>query len=314
MEKIYCINNNVLSNELCSYEMECIFGEYNKFIVTSLDIPVNKSPFIKGKINVLYRANSIEELICNIKEENYYFGLFKLIFVENKDEITEYSNKINILKCISEIMNGTGEFKNPESLIGVIQIEGVWYLGEYQKNDYIWRINNNKPYSYSNAMSADLSRSIVNIAIAIGKKKTIIDPCCGVGTVVIDALMQGICISAVEINKQIGEKAQKNIDFLGLSGNIIIGDMLEIRESYEVSILDIPYGIMSHTDEKLQYQLISKCHEISNVLILVASEDMGKMLKEAGFSNLKQITIKKHNNASFNRHIFICKKNKKKNT
>lgn len=305
---LYSINNNVLANELCKYEMECIFNDYDEYIFSDINVSSNKSVFIKEKMNILFSSNTFEGIVEQIKETQVRYETFKMTFMRISDDGMHHADYLaNIIELANSI-NGEGDLKTPEYLLAIAKINNVWYFGHYEKNDYAWKINNQKPFSYSNAMSADLSRSIINIATCNDNGTKIIDPCCGVGTVIIDGLMQGVNIEGVEINDQIGLKAQKNLGYMELDQVIIIGDMHDITKYYDVSILDIPYGIMSITDTTLQQDLINGCFKISDKLVLVSSENLNHMIEMSGYNIIKEIAIKKHNNAKFSRYVTVCSK------
>ena len=63
---------------------------------------------------------------------------------------------------------------------------------------------------------------------------TLIDPCCGVGTVVIEALDLGIKVKGCEISKQMAYNARENVEFLGYPRDTIVCyDMHKIKDKYD---------------------------------------------------------------------------------
>ena len=103
---------------------------------------------------------------------------------------------------------------NPKVMLGVAKVNGRWIVGEYERNDYEWHIHDKKPYSYSNSLSLRVSRALVNIAVKNNLGCKLIDPCCGVGTVIIDALSMGINVKGYEINKKYCRKCTKKFRVL----------------------------------------------------------------------------------------------------
>ena len=90
-----------------------------------------------------------------------------------------------------------------------------------------------------------ITRAVVNIA-SIGKLETkVIDPCCGVGTTIVEGLSMGYDISGCEINTKIAEDANENLKYYNLETKVVNKDMHEIEEYYDASIIDIPYGLFS---------------------------------------------------------------------
>ena len=86
--------------------------------------------------------------------------------------------------------------------------------------------------NYSNSINIRTARALINIAIKDNRSLTLVDPCCGVGTVVIEALSMGIHIKAYELNESIAENAQRNIEFFGYDNVVAHGNMHNINEVY----------------------------------------------------------------------------------
>ena len=131
----------------------------------------------------------------------------------------------------------------------------------------------------------------------------LIDPCCGVGTVIIEALSMGINVKGYEINKKIAENAQKNLEFFGYENVITSGDMHNIEEKYDVAIIDMPYGLFTATTLEKQTALIKTARRITKKLVIVTFEDMDKHIIEAGFDIINKSYVSK---GKFKRYINIC--------
>jgi len=71
---------------------------------------------------------------------------------------------------------------------GIIKLGGHWYFGNYTKSKAKWLDHMHKPKIYSIALSTRVARAIANIAVPDTNEITVIDPCCGIGTVLVEAL------------------------------------------------------------------------------------------------------------------------------
>ena len=167
----------------------------------------------------------------------------------------------------------------------------------------MWLSHNKKPFSYSNALKVNVSRAVVNIAIGNNLNYKVIDPCCGIGTVLIEALSMGIDIIGYEINPSIGYNAIRNLNYFGYENIITIGDMTSIEDIYDIAIIDLPYGIFTQITAQEQLDIILSGRRIAKKLILITFEDMETQIKACGFNIEDRCTISKGN---FIRHISIC--------
>ena len=140
-------------------------------------------------------------------------------------------------------------------------------------------------------MNFRMARALVNIGVGPNTALTLIDPCCGVGTVVIEALSMGIDVRGCEINTPIAISARENVAFFSYPDVIREGDMHDIRERYDVAIIDIPYGLYQQVTAAEQAEIIRTSRRIADRLVLVTFENMDAMILEAGFRILDRARV-----------------------
>lgn len=303
---LYFINYQDNERELCKMEMRCLFNrEINeKYFFSDIDINASKSPFIKSKIKIIYSDESLDRMVRKIKEDNLYYDDFKVSYVKSEQGDVQYEDRLEATRKIGFVVNGYPDMHKPRNPLAVTKINGLWIFGEYERNDFKWQKHNDKPYSYSNALGLRMARALVNIAMKDNEEGTLIDPCCGVGTVVIEALDLGIKVKGCEISKQIAYNARENVEFLGyLRDTIVCYDMHKIKDKYDSAIIDIPYGLFSPVTLEEQKAIIHTARNICEKMVIVTFEDMEKFIVEAGFSVIDKCVVPKGN---FKRHILVC--------
>lgn len=304
----YVINYHRYEKELCEMEMRSLFEEVTdkKYILSNRYIDPSRSPFIKHSISIKYCADSLEEISYRIKEDNVKYDDFKVIYIKSEDGDVEYEERIKGAKYIGCAVTGSSDLHKYTVALAISKIKDKWIFGEYKKNDGTRYTYDDKPYSYSNALSIKVAQSIVNIAVGNELECRLIDPCCGVGTVVIEALNLGINVSGCELNEPIALNARGNLEYFGYNKDIItIGDMHTIKGEYDVAIVDIPYGLFSSVTLEEQINIIKTSRRIAKKLVLITFEDMDNLVISAGFNIVDQCCIHKNNN--FKRYVSICK-------
>ncbi|AWK50224.1 SAM-dependent methyltransferase [Clostridium beijerinckii] len=301
----YSINYPVFEENLCEMEMKYLFNKIpsEKFLFSSYYVEPSRSPFIKDMISIIYEEDSLEQIVENIIEAKLSYDDFKVCYIKLENGDVSYKERLKSIREIGLVIIGQSEMHNPKALLGVTKVDGRWIFGEYERNDYEWHIHDQKPYSYSNSLSLRVSRALVNIAVKNDLGCKLIDPCCGVGTVVIDALSMGINVRGYEINKNIAENAQKNLQFFGYENVITTGDMHNIEEKYDVAIIDLPYGLFTSTTIEEQTALMKTARRITNKLVIVTFENMDKHIIESGFDIIDKCYVCK---GKFKRYISIC--------
>ena len=302
----YTINYPVFEKNLCEMEMKYLFKEVpnERYFFSDYDINPSRSAFIKDRINILYREDTLDKILNRVIEDKVSYENFKICYVTLKDGDIDYKTRLESIRAIGLIINGQSEMHNPDVTLALTKVNGKWIFGEYERNDYEWHIHDDKPYSYSNSLGIRVAKALVNIAIGSSVDKKLIDPCCGVGTVVIEALSMNFDVKGYEIKKPIAANARKNLEFFGYDKDIITsGDMHTIKEKYDVAIIDLPYGLFTPTTLQEQIDIMKTARRITDKLVIVTFEDMKEDIEAVGFKIIDRCNVCK---GKFKRYIDIC--------
>lgn len=307
LKYMYIVNYPVFEEELCLLEMKSIFGKIpdKKTLFSNIEFNPSNSPFIKTRLDIIYEKDTIEELLVEINKDTTIYDNFKLEYIRlNNNNNIPYNERLDLIKKLSMNIIGIHNFKNPKFNFGVTKIDDKWLFGIDNKNNYKWHTHDNKPCSYSNSLGVKIAKAVVNIANNGLKENTIVDPCCGVGTTLIEALDAGYQIEGYEINKYIAKNANINLEFYGFNPIVINDDMHNIKKEYDSSIIDIPYGIFSHTSKDEQQNIINTARKISKKMVIIAFENHDSMLIKAGFKIIDRCIVTK---GKFKRFIVVAK-------
>ncbi|SFD48662.1 TRM11 family SAM-dependent methyltransferase [Clostridium uliginosum] len=302
----YSINYPVFEENLCKMEMKCLFNKIpnEKYLFSNCYVNPSRSPFIKDMISIIYEEDSLDKIVNKVIEDKLSYDDFKVCYIKLENGDVDYKERLRSIREIGLVVTGESEMHNPKVIIGVTKVDGRWILGKYERNNYQWHIHDKKPYSYSNSISLRVARALVNIAVKNNLDYKLIDPCCGVGTVVIEALSMNINVQGCEINNNIAENAKRNLEFFGYENVITNGDMNNIEGKYDVAIIDLPYGLFTPTTIKKQTDIIKTARKIANKLIIVTFENMDEHIIDAGFKIIDRCYVCK---GKFKRYINICK-------
>lgn len=301
----YTIKYKLFEESLCKAEMRYLFNNVpdNKFFFSKHYITPSRSAFIKQCISIIYKASSLDKLVEQILHNNLSYEDFKVCYISIDDTSIPFEERRRIEYVIGYNVNGFADVHNPEVLLGVTKIQDMWIFGELENNNSAWKEHNNKPYSYCNALDVRLARSLVNIAASNDLNSKLVDPCCGIGTVVIEALSMGLNIKGYELNKCIAENANKNLEFFNYEAVIENKDMHTLTERFDCAIVDLPYGLFSATTLSDQLSIMKTTRRLADRAIFVTLEDMEAHIKDCGFTLVDKFSASK---GFFKRIINIC--------
>ncbi|MDF2834615.1 MAG: methyltransferase, partial [Paenibacillus sp.] len=148
------------------------------------------------------------------------------------------------------------------------------------------------------------ARALVNIAVGPSPAgMTFLDPCCGMGTVLVEALSMGIDAEGVEINPLAARGARINLEHFGYSGRLVTkGDMRQWSGHYDAAILDMPYNLCSVLPSKEQSVMLKALRGLADRAVVVTTENIVSRLVEAGFVVIREAKLSK---GTFTRFISV---------
>ena len=306
---IYTFAYNDAERSLCHLEMRSFFGKDTevKIIKSSIKIDPSRSPFMKGRVEVLAEGDTVEEIVAQAPAFGSENETNKVIFLkindrQGKDKI-ENSERLQIERAIGTEMQGDFDLHNPNQLYAIVPYEGRWYFGTYTKSEPVWFAHIKKPREYSTALSTRVARAVANIAVPHPEGVRAIDPCCGIGTVLVEALSMGIHIVGRDINPLVCDGSRENIAYFGLTGDVKKSAIEEITETYDVAIIDLPYNLYTHVSWEDQFTILKHARRIAKKVVIVTIESMDDRLESVGLQIKDRCITKKQ---QFTREIVVC--------
>lgn len=277
------------------------------------------SPFIKNRIRLICKDKSLEGIIQWIIDNKFSAEGFKVSYVpiEKVDEHVKDGKAIS-KKKIGFVITGFPSFVDPAVCYSITCYKDEWLFGEWVANNMLWRKHNNKPHSYSSSLGLYASKVLLNIAAKGDTSKKMIDPCCGVGTVLIEGCFGGYDIEGRDIKEKVAKQAQINLSHFAYKTHVACGDIRDIGEQYDASIIDLPYGNFSHTDEVNQVEIIRNGMRIANRMVVVVPDGIHHLFEEENIEHLfvegmrfrvvDSCRTYKNKSRKFVRHIMVCER------
>ena len=265
----YLFNYPPEEYDLCALEFKYLFHEeYQQCFITNKDINVNISVFMKGKIDVWAISSNFDDLKEEVKRQNHNYQDFKVIYLKNPISHPDYQETLDKCKDISWFIAGSVNMSKPKHTIALTKVNDLWIIGYYHHGVPSWKKYDDKPNTFSNSLDIRLARTLINIAGENDQTKTMIDPCCGMGTVVLEGLALGYSIKGFDISRDISWKARCNLNHFGFDGMLITKDDINKHQGhYDIAIIDIPYNLYTPITYKEQCNIINSARKLCNKLV-----------------------------------------------
>lgn len=303
---IYIYSYHEDERSLCQLEMRSLFGfdTHAPLLKSTKEIEASRSPFIKERLDVLFTGKDWRDIVEQTKQLPELQQTFKVYFFyyEQTDKIA-FEQRKQIEREIGLSIRGSVDLKQPQQLFGILKGTDGWHFGIYKKSEAVWLKHQQKPHNYSTALSTRVARAVVNIAIPSPSTIKAIDPCCGIGTVLIEALSMGVDIVGSDLNPLTAIGARENLAFFGFVAEVRRCDIRDVSGHYDVAIIDMPYNLCSVLTAIEQLEMLKSARKFTKKMVVVTVESIDTLIEEAGFSILDRCVAKK---SKFTRQILVC--------
>ncbi len=227
---------------------------------------------------------------------------FKLVCLHGDQSFT-YEEKRSLERRIGMNVRARAQMKQPDVWLGMIVADGQWLLGQLWQGESVWLQHNDKPRHYSTALSTRVARAVVNIAVPQIEGRTLLDPCCGIGTVLVEALSMGIHVTGSDLNPLAVQGARENLLFYHMPDIVRIADMTGLDGTYDAVILDLPYNLCSVLAEDERLHMLQATGRLAPRQVIISTEPLEASLAAAGLELIEICHIRK---GHFTRYVWLC--------
>ncbi len=296
--------------ELSKLESKYIFNaeDKNKLLFSDIKIAPSSSAFIKNRLELISFSEDYPTLIENIKKENITIEGFKVEYLVIEGDTLEYKKRLGKLKDIGYSIEGIPDYYNPTVTYALCLFEGIWCFGILTKNKYAWQKHNKKPCSYSNSIGINIAKALVNIAATGKNENDLLDACCGVGTIMLEACFAGYNIEGCDINWKVCRDARENLAHFNYTANVYRSDIKDISKKYDAAIIDLPYDLFSKASDQDFLHIIASTSKITDRLVIVSISDISKLIHDTGLKISDSCSVSKPGKTNFSRKIWVCEK------
>lgn len=307
---IYSFNYNFHHSDLCKLESRQIFGREakDKILFSDVCIEPSVSAFIKSRLEIITSADHYEQLIENIKNEHIQVNGFKAEYVNLTGDSAGFTERRQKEKDVGYAIDGEPSFKSPSITYGICTYDQKWYFGVLTKQQTGWHKHKQKPRSFSNSISLKIAKTLVSIAAEGNTAKTLLDACCGVGTIMLEARYSGFNIEGCDINLNATHFTKRNLAHFGYEAIVHCSDVKDLDKKYDAAIIDLPYNFYSVSDESVTENIIQSGAKLAPRLVIVSISDIKSMIEKSGLKVVDFCIVAKRGKSKFSRNIWVCEK------
>lgn len=303
---LYLLNRPSFQDQIAYLEFYSLTGVKvdTGFGLSSKYIDSGRPAYIDMCIDIIFIDDTKDGLYKKIKSLKYKKDKYRVRFL-NTGIHFKFNERKTIEREISDIFEGAPDLKNPDDDF-IVTFTGQNYIfGIFMwKSENRWLQFEKKPHTFCNALPARMSRALANIASMNNPGKSFVDPCCGMGTVLIQAADMGYEIQGFDINPIVSRDARENLAYFGFKPSVECRDASLVSGSYAISVLDLPYGLLSKKGSDQYEEIVGNLRKLCTQAVILSGEDISGIINGAGFDIIQKCIVHK---GGLDRHIALCR-------
>lgn len=307
---LYSFKYDVHHTELFKLETRQLFGEEttNKVLLSDVEIDPTVSPFIKNRLEIILATEGYAVFLQKIEIEHIHAENFNVEYLILEGDETAFPERRTKAKDVGYRIEGEPDFTHPAISYAIGHCENVWYFGVLETHNPDWHKHKQKPCSFSNSISMTIAKTLVSLASKGDKNKQLLDACCGVGTVMLEAYCAGFNITGCDINWKAARDSRENLAHFNYETDVFCCDIAEHKTLYDAAIIDLPYNLYSYSNDTIAQNIIESTAKLTDRIVIVSIANIENIIKEAGLNITDFCTVEKKGKSTFERKIWICEK------
>ncbi len=280
----------------------------NKMLFSNIKIDPSISPFIKNRLDIISSSKDYSELLKKIKKENIYTDRFKVEYLILDGDTRGNTERLEKSRDVGFCIEAEPDYYTPTVIYSICNFNEVWYFGILLKNNPEWQKHKKKPCSFSNSINMEIAKTLVSISSKGNKSRQLLDACCGVGTVLLEACFSGFDIEGCEINWKNYYHTKDNLVHFEYTAKVHCLDIKDLDKNYDAAIIDLPYNLRSYSDDSITLNIIQSTARLANRIVIVSISDIEPIIKKSELQISDYCIVEKKGKSKFKRIIWVCEK------
>ena len=262
-------------------------------------VDVRRGAYVKSCMEILFEGGSVSEICAQVEAAQLYADDFRVSVVKRPRHLK--ADTMKIAHIVGGVIGGNAHLTQPcVVFLVVITAERIWLGRVLSESDNRWVTHRKRPYVTSSSLPTRLARTIVNLIACPSDR--LVDPCCGTGTIVLEAAQMGMEVVGYDVNPKMVKATQANLAHYGLNVEVHLDDARRIGGRFDALATDLPYGIMLTRDTLQDWEILQNLRSIAPKAAFVALRDLSRPLTDLGYRLRQIVHVPKQ---SIVRRIFI---------
>jgi len=268
------------------------------------DIP--RAAYVRTGLRRIAQAPAFAELLDKLRQTTFDLDAFRVdtLYLSGRFPMPRHEAIVaaaDALPCRADVAAPLHQ------LLLVAQRESFW-LGEIlTESAQSYAPHLKKPCHVSSSLEARIARALVNLVVppscsglpqAAG---TLVDPCCGTGSILLEAAALGLTAYGADRNPKMAHMAQRNLLHFGYPPRVVCADARVWAQTADALVTDVPYGRQLESADEDLPAILEQGARLAPIALYVAGTDITPQLAAAGYAGIEVFRLVKPN--GFTRYV-----------
>lgn len=281
--------------ELAQAELRVLTGAdtRGRLALSPVGCDIARAAYICQCGEILAEAADVPQLVKAVADLRLEADGFR-IEVKRLGPVADLTPSVVVCRSLADVITGAPNLSHPRvEFQALSDAEGWRFLRILSAARRGHQRQAKRPYNFSYALPARAARALVNLAAAPGD--TLVDPCCGVGTCLMEAWEMGIRPTGFDLSPATVSKARANLRSLKYPCAVECRDARTLEGLYDAAVLDFPYGHASRIDRSLYAEVLAHVAQHVWRLAVVLGHPGEALFSQLGLTVLESARVHKHN-------------------
>ena len=282
-------------NELVSAECEALTGSKpaRDGITTCREIEaIWRGAYVLRGVHLLASAGTLDALVNEISSLAIPADDFRIEVAQLKQG--ERISERQTILALADVLHGNPNLDAPRHRFVALNREDGLYFGEVVvESDHSYKRHASKPYHMSSSLSSQMARALVNLAAP--STATLLDPCCGTGSILLEAKLLGLTAYGCDINPRMVGMSRKNLAYFGYTAQVQLLEARDCQQQADAVVTDLPYGRFQIMEESNIRGILEQCTHLAPESIFVAGENLTHWMEDSGYEQIEVYQVMKFN-------------------
>jgi len=263
---------------------------------------IPQAAYVRMGIHLLAQGATLDELLAGVDQVGFVADEFRIEFCSLSKE-----NRISPRWAIRALADTIPFYPNLDSpkhrFLLIERDDGLWFGEILTECEHTYKPHIARPYNISSSLPSRISRALVNLVIP--QARSLLDPCCGTGSILLEAKSLGLRAFGGDQNKRMVGMARKNLAYFGYVARVEHADARNCQQTADALVTNLPYGRFLEANEAVIRAILERGKKLAPVAIYVTEHDIRKWLITAGYRDITVYPIPKHD--GFVRYVHMAR-------